>query len=567
MFRLKAPSLLALFAASLLTEMPAAAAPSGQTLLDAVRSDNPAAASRLISEGAGVNVRDQQGATALSWAAMRSNVPVAEMLLKAGADPNLTNDLGIGPLYLSVANGSLAMSALLLNKGADPNLAREDGETPLMLAARLGQTGVLKMLLDQGAKANARTTKFGQTALMWGAGHPEIVRLLLEHGADARAVTASWDVKYTIYAPTTVTLGRTGIPWNTDGEYTSKRGGLNPLFFAVQKHDLESARLLLEAGLDVNQPSADGTTPLLAALYHWDPPSAVFVPGSGAPAQAGTSQALHADLAMAAFLFDRGAKAKGADTAGYTPLHGAALAVANAAVGSDFRNGGGYGANPALLSLGPEKNQAPADTLEQALGIVRRLLDAGADPNQPTVYPTPGPSGDVRINPAPPGSSAFHIAGASANVALVKMLGDRGGNPNQLRKDGYTPFLVAVAAGNLDVVKEMVAHGADLTMRYNPAHKIPDPEKAISLTRQNQTTMHIAALGGWLPIMEYLQSKGVALDLKNSMGETPWDLADAQERYRAAIQRESAEGDTEKLKAIVRNTETTDGIRKLLAKR
>jgi len=173
----------------------------------------------------------------------------------------------------------------------------------------------------------------------------------------------------------------------------------------------------------------------------------------------------------------------------------------------------------------------------------------------------------VRINPAPPGSSAFHIAGASANVALVKMLGDRGGNPNQLRKDGYTPFLVAVAAGNLDVVKEMVAHGADLTMRYNPAHKIPDPEKAISLTRQNQTAMHIAALGGWLPIMEYLQSKGVALDLKNSTGETPLDLADAQERYRTAINRESADGDAEKLRAIVQNTETTDGIRKLLARR
>jgi hypothetical protein len=79
--------------------------------------------------------------------------------------------------------------------------------------------------------------------------------------------------------------------------------------------------------------------------------------------------------------------------------------------------------------------------------------------------------------------------------------------------------------------------------------------------------MHIAALGGWLPIMEYLQSRGVALDLKNSMGETPLDLADAQERYRAAIKRESAEGDPEKLKAIVRNTETTVGIRKLLAKR
>ena len=162
---------------------------------------------------------------------------------------------------------------------------------------------------------------------MWAAGHPDVVHLLLTHGADPHAVTASWDVKYIIYAPTTVTLGKTGIPWNTDGEYTSRKGGQNPLFFAVQKHDLESARLLLEAGVDVNQPAADGTTPLLDGALSLGSAQHIFIPGKGAPAQAGSSQTLHADLAMAQFLLDRGAKAKAVDGAGYTPLHGAALAV------------------------------------------------------------------------------------------------------------------------------------------------------------------------------------------------------------------------------------------------
>lgn len=374
----------------------------------------------------------------------------------------------------------------------------------------------------------------------------------------------SWDIKYIVYAPTTVTLGKTGIPWNTDGEYMSKKGGQSALFFAIQKHDFQSARQLLEAGLNVDQPSADGTTPLLAALYHWDPPSTTFIPGKGGPAQAGTSQTLHADLAMAKFLLERGAKAKAVDGAGYTPLHGAALAAANAALGPEFRKGGGYGTNPALLSLGPEKNQPPSATLDQALGIVKTLLEAGADPNQQTVYPTPGPPGDVRINPAPPGSSAFHIAAASTSVALVKLLADKGANPNLLRKDGHTPFSVSVMAANVGVVKEMVALGADLKLRYNPSHKIPDPEKAISLTRQTQTIMHIAALGGSLPVMEYLQSQGVRLDLKNSIGETPLDLADAQERYHEAIERERADGDPEKLRAVVRKTHATDGIKKLM---
>jgi len=145
------------------------------------------------------------------------------------------------------------------------------------------------------------------------------------------------------------------------------------------------------------------------------------------------------------------------------------------------------------------------------------------------------------------------------------MLADRGANPNLLRKDGHTPFTVAVMAGNLPIVKEMVARGADLAARYSPADKIPDPVKPITLSRQNQTIMHIAALGGSAPILEYLYSQGARLDLKNSSGETPWDLADHQERYRDAIQRQEAEGDPARLSAIVRQTATTDAIKKLLS--
>jgi ankyrin repeat protein len=196
--------------------------------------------------------------------------------------------------------------------------------------------------------------------------------------------------------------------------------------------------------------------------------------------------------------------------------------------------------------------------------MVKRLLDAGADPNRQTLYPTPGPAGDVRINPAPPGSSAFHIAAASNSLALVKMLADRGANPNLVRKDGHTPFTVAVQTRDLEVVKEMVARGADLAALYNPADKIPDPVESIALPRQNQTIMHIAALAGTPALLEYLHSQGARLELKNSMGETPLDLADHQERYREARQRENAEGDPERLRTIVRQTAVTDAIKKLL---
>ncbi|MCC6366908.1 MAG: ankyrin repeat domain-containing protein [Bryobacterales bacterium] len=557
---------LSVLAASCFLAVGACAARLGSALIDAVQADDSAAVKSLLAQGAGVNAREEDGSTALTWAVMRSNTAIAELLLDSGANPNLANALGIGALSLAIANGSTPMVKLLLAKGADPNVARENGETPLMTAARMSQVEVMKLLLAHGANVNAQEKKFHQTALMWAAGTPVAVRLLLDHHADIHSVTTTWNVKYTIYAPTTVTLGKTGIPWNTDGDYTTRRGGQNALFFAVQKHDLESARMLVDAGIDVNQAAADGTTPLLAALYKWDPPHSSFVPGKGAPAQAGSSQKFGPDLAMAHFLLDRGANVKVADGAGYTPLHGVALAVAYAAKsGSGQRGGGVYGKPAALLSLGRGVD-VPPGMLEQALAVAGRLLAAGADPNRQTLYPTPGPAGDVRINPAPPGSSPFHIAANSDSLELVKMLAGHGANPNQLRKDGHTPFSVAVLAGDLAVVKEMILRGANLKMLYNPDDKIPDPVEAITLSRRDQSIMHLAALSGSAPVVEYLYSQGVPLDLKNDKGETPLALADSQERYREAAQRQNADGDPERLKKIVRHKEMTDAIRKLLAR-
>ncbi|MGH9665946.1 MAG: ankyrin repeat domain-containing protein, partial [Bryobacteraceae bacterium] len=205
---------------------------------------------------------------------------------------------------------------------------------------------------------------------------------------------------------------------------------------------------------------------------------------------------------------------------------------------------------------------ASPEKLQEALAMVKRLLDAGADPNRQTLYPTSGPVGDVRINPAPPGSSAFHIAADSDCLELVKMLADRGANPNLLRKDGHTPFSVAVLSTDLPIVEEMVSRGADLTTLYNPTDHFADPVKPISLPRQKQTIMHIAAGAGAPRVIEYLYSKGVRLDAKNSMGETPLDLADHQERYREARAREGAEDKPNRV--VIRDTSTTDAIKKLL---
>jgi hypothetical protein len=112
-------------------------------------------------------------------------------------------------------------------------------------------------------------------------------------------------------------------------------------------------------------------------------------------------------------------------------------------------------------------------------------------------------------------------------------------------------------------VKEMVAHGANLSAIYNPTDHFADPVKPISLPRQKQTIMHIAAGAGASEVVEYLYSLGVGLTAKNSMGETPLDLADHQERYHEAAAREGAEDKPNR--TVKRDTSTTDMIKKLLA--
>jgi hypothetical protein len=75
--------------------------------------------------------------------------------------------------------------------------------------------------------------------------------------------------------------------------------------------------------------------------------------------------------------------------------------------------------------------------------------------------------------------------------------------------------------------------------------------------------MHIAAGAAAVEVIEYLHSLGVPLDAKNSMGETPLDLADHQERYREARAREAAEDKPDR--TVKRDTATTDAIKRLLA--
>ena len=520
------------FAALSLGILAGATAGSDDPLITAVKDGLQPEVKAILGKHANVNAVDTNGATALAWAAMRDNVPVAALLLKAKADPNLPDVSAITPLRIAIDNYSLPITKLLLENGANPNSGGPRGETPLMVAVHHGSTEIVRLLLQHKADPNARESQFGQTALMWATRDAELVRLLLAHGGDVHATTRTWEITSPIYTPPTHTLGVTGIPWNHEGEFTVKAGGLNALMFAVQNENIEAVRLLLDAGLDVNQASADGTTPLLASLYNWQPA------GTANPFAGGPGVKFSPNLKIAALLLERGANVKVTNGSGYTPLH--AL----------------------MLSMGPAAAGHGAGTVEH-LQLVKRMLEMGADPNGATIYPTAGPVSSVRINPLPQGSTPYHAAALVHDAALIELMASFGANPNMVRKDGHTPFTVSILADNLAAVRVMAAHGADLQMTYNPADKLADPVEPKSEVRRNQNALHIAAAAGVSQVAEFLAGHGVSPSAKNDHGETPLQLADEQEIFRYKVKKEGPLGMGDP--HAVRSTATSDVIRKAMA--
>ena len=75
--------------------------------------------------------------------------------------------------------------------GGRPNARSEDSFTVLMWAAARGHVEVVKLLLEAGADLNARTRK-GRTAIEIGTqeGHHDIVEVLREAGANDRAIVS-----------------------------------------------------------------------------------------------------------------------------------------------------------------------------------------------------------------------------------------------------------------------------------------------------------------------------------------------------------------------------------------
>jgi ankyrin repeat protein len=171
-------------------------------LLAARRAGNSRTVRLLLERGADATERNAAGVSPILAAAASGDVEAVHLLLDAGAraddfpeskQPGVT-DVAAGmrtPLMWAALHNNVRMARLLLERGADPNQATYFGN-PLSHACWHDSFEAAELLIAHGANVNGRDTLANFTPLHWAAGtespRPDLVKLLLAHGADPNAV-------------------------------------------------------------------------------------------------------------------------------------------------------------------------------------------------------------------------------------------------------------------------------------------------------------------------------------------------------------------------------------------
>ena len=238
----------------------------------------------LISEGADLNARDQQGWTPALAALLNGELAVLDLLLTMGADT--------GAPHLVAYTGDLRGIKSHVEKNAPVD--RLEGFTLLHAAAAGGHADVIEFLIAKGFEVTATTEDDGTTPLHLAAlsGHKEVAELLIANGADVNS-------RERYYGRTPAEFAMNGNHNEVAELLISKGADISPLHFALHMADPAKARSLIEGGADVNKRTPYGTTPLHRAV------------GAG-----------FTDIVE--LLIAKGANVNVKDNWDWTPLHGAA---------------------------------------------------------------------------------------------------------------------------------------------------------------------------------------------------------------------------------------------------
>lgn len=158
--------------------------PTDDQMLGAASEADLELVKSLLNAGGNPNAADDEGWTALMWAAQLNETAIASSLIDAGAQLNvIEQSYEETALTIALYNESIEMVALLLDEGANPNLQDSSGWTPLMTAAKNGDIEGAELLLKAGADP-LKVDETGYTAEDYAldAGFDELAELLQNLG-------------------------------------------------------------------------------------------------------------------------------------------------------------------------------------------------------------------------------------------------------------------------------------------------------------------------------------------------------------------------------------------------
>ncbi|VTT56479.1 unnamed protein product, partial [Fusarium fujikuroi] len=279
----------------------------------AVENENKRCLALLLSHGFNPNVVTPKGDTALRMAIQARRLDICKMLLESDADPDLTPDKVNTPLIQAISEGDLDIVKLLIEnkatidkreappddgwsrtpmqvavdwnrpeivqylieKGADPDARDSDGIPVIGSAVSGGHTNIVQWLVDAKADVNVIYHENKITLLHEACPHPEIVRILLEHGADINKGNAdsrtalNFAICSNHLATVQVLLDAKTKP---DINAASIYGDLR---IVIPIGYIEIVEAILEAGVDVNNTNENGES-LLAWAIKLNAPSGMI---------------------------------------------------------------------------------------------------------------------------------------------------------------------------------------------------------------------------------------------------------------------------------------------------
>ncbi|KAH3776684.1 ankyrin-1-like [Dreissena polymorpha] len=161
-----------------------------EMLMEAAKAGKDTKVKSLIAEGCSVNSVDDQGRSALHWAAEYGYMRVVYTLVDAGWDVNLLDNKRHSPLHVACDHRNGNVAACLISNGSRIRTVDLNGCTPLHRAIHTNLETIACMLCNLGAEVNAKT-KTGWTPLHEAArvGNEYVVRKLIKDGANVNAVS------------------------------------------------------------------------------------------------------------------------------------------------------------------------------------------------------------------------------------------------------------------------------------------------------------------------------------------------------------------------------------------